>query len=491
MENHQQTNSKTGPILAILLIGAIAAILNQTVLNVALPTLTAEFNVSTTTAQWLITLYMLVNGVSVPVTAFLMARFSTRQLFFTSMIVFSVGTVLCGIAPSFSILLSGRVVQALGAGIVMPLLINVVFKLYPLEKRGAAMGIVGVAIMFAPAVGPTLSGLLITTLSWRFIFFAILPFSLTALIASFFVLQNVSEPRPAKLDVLGVITSTFGFGGILYGFGIAGKAGWGSVTVLTALSVGVVSLILFAIRQLNTDHPLIDLRIFKSLEYTYSVIISFFVNGVSYSGMILIPIYLQTNRGFTALESGLFLLPGSIAMAIMSPIAGKLYDRHGIKWIGVIGTVILLGTTSLYTNLTYVSGILLLSFIYLVRSVGLTFLTMPLSTAGLNALPSKYYGHGTAMQNTVLAISGAMGTAIMTTIMTMQTNLFVTDEVVNTAKGNPTPEQLGAFKLDGLLHGINSAFIGATVFGVIALIAMVLLASAITKRKKAVAVTQL
>ena len=143
MENHQQTNIKTGPILAILLIGAIAAILNQTVLNVALPTLTAEFNVSTTTAQWLITLYMLVNGVSVPVTAFLMARFSTRQLFFTSMIVFSGGTVLCGIAPSFPVLLTGRVVQALGAGIVMPLLINVVFKLYPLENVVQQWGLSG------------------------------------------------------------------------------------------------------------------------------------------------------------------------------------------------------------------------------------------------------------------------------------------------------------------------------------------------------------
>lgn len=315
------------------------------------------------------------------------------------------------------------------------------------------MGIVGVAIMFAPAVGSTLSGLLI---------------------ASFFILKNVSEPRPEKLAVLGVIASTFGFG-------IAGKAGWGSVTVLTALSVGIVLLILFVIHQLKTDHPLIDLRIFKS---TYSIIISFFVNGVSYSGMILIPIYLQTNRGFTALKSGLFLLPGSIEMAIMSPIAGKLYDRHGIKWLGIIGTLILLGTTSLYTNLTYASGIILLSLIYLVRSIGLNFLTMPLSTAGLNALPSKHYGHGTAMQNTVLAISGAMGTAIMM----MQTNLFVTDEVVNTAKGNPTPEQLGVFKLDGLLHGINSAFMGATVVGVIA---MILLANAINKRKEAVAMAKL
>lgn len=472
MIEHEKKDLKVGLILTVLLIGAIAAILNQTVLNVALPTLSTEFNVPTTTAQWLITLYMLVNGIFIPITAFFMARFSTRQLFFTSMIVFSIGTVICGVAPSFGVLLAGRIVQAMGAGIVMPLLISVVFKLFPVEKRGAAMGIVGIAIMFAPAVGPTLSGLLITTLSWRFIFFAILPFSLTALIASFFVLKNVSEPTSAKLDVLGVITSTFGFGGILYGFGIAGQAGWGSATVIGALSVGVVSLILFVIRQLSTDHPLIDLRIFKSLEFTYSAIISFFVNGVSYSAMILLPIYLQNNRGLSALESGLFMLPGSVVMAILSPIAGRMFDRYGIKWIGIFGTVVLVLATAMYTNLTYTSGIILLSMVYVVRSIGLTFVTMPMTTVGLNSLPGKLHGDGTAMQSTIQAISGAIGTAVMTTIMTTQTNFFM-----STATKGQTPS-------DGLLFGINSAFLGALAFSIIALVTMLLLAISIHKRKK-------
>ena len=481
----QVTNKfKTGPILTVLLIGAIAAILNQTVLNVALPTLTEEFNVSTTTAQWLITLYMLVNGIFIPITAFLMARFSTRQLFFTSMIVFSIGTIICGAAPSFGILLTGRVVQAIGAGIVMPLLVSVVFRLFPMEKRGAAMGIVGVAIMFAPAVGPTLSGLLITTLSWRYIFFAILPFSLAALIGSFFVLKNVSEPRPAKLDIPGVITSTFGFGGILYGFGIAGKAGWGSMTVIISLAIGVISLTLFVVRQLTTKEPLINLKIFKSIEFTFSIIISFFVNGVTYAAMILIPIYLQSNRGMTALESGLFLLPGSIVMAIMSPIAGRMFDRYGIKWIGILGAVLMVGTTAAYTNLSYTSGILFLAGIYIVRSFGLTFLVMPLTTAGLNSLPNKLHGDGTAMQNTLQAIAAAIGTAVMTTLMTTQTNLFVSKEVANTAGGNPTPEQLSIISSDGLLHGINFAFMGATVFAIAGLISMILLAISITKKNK-------
>ncbi|MED4534324.1 DHA2 family efflux MFS transporter permease subunit [Metabacillus fastidiosus] len=485
MTIQKENNYKTGLILTVLLIGAIAAILNQTVLNVALPTLTAEFDVPTSTSQWLITLYMLVNGVFIPVTAFLMARFSTRQLFIAAMIIFSLGTLLCGAAPTFTALLIGRVIQAIGAGIVMPLLISVVFRLFPIEKRGAAMGIVGVAIMFAPAVGPTLSGLLITKLSWRYIFYGILPFSLAALVAAVFLLRNVSEPRKMKLDILGAITSTIGFGGILYGFSIAGEKGWGSAPVLAALAIGVIGLALFVIRQLMTENPLIDLRIFRSLEYTLSIIISFFVNGVIYSAMILLPIYLQNNRGMTALESGLFLLPGSIVMAIMSPIAGKMYDRYGMKWIGILGSVILIASTAAYTNLTYSTGIMFMVIIYMIRSFGVTFLTMPLTTTGLNSLRPELHGHGTAMQNTLQAISGAIGTAVMTTIMTTQTKWFITNEITKTGQESLTPKLLSNIKLDGLLYGINSSFLAAAIFAGAALASMIILAVALDKKKKA------
>ncbi|MGG3858098.1 DHA2 family efflux MFS transporter permease subunit [Metabacillus fastidiosus] len=491
MTIHKENNYKTGLILTVLLIGAIAAILNQTVLNVALPTLTAEFDVPTSTSQWLITLYMLVNGVFIPVTAFLMARFSTRQLFIAAMIIFSLGTLLCGAAPTFTALLIGRVIQAIGAGIVMPLLISVVFRLFPIEKRGAAMGIVGVAIMFAPAVGPTLSGLLITKLSWRYIFYGILPFSLAALIAAVFLLKNVSEPRKMKLDILGVITSTIGFGGILYGFSIAGEKGWGSAPVLAALAIGVIGLALFVIRQLMTENPLIDLRIFRSLEYTLSIIISFFVNGVIYSAMILLPIYLQNNRGMTALESGLFLLPGSIVMAIMSPIAGKMYDRYGMKWIGIVGSVILIASTAAYTNLVYSTGIMFMIIIYMIRSFGVTFLTMPLTTTGLNSLRPELHGHGTAMQNTLQAISGAIGTAVMTTIMTTQTKWFVTNEITKTGQENLSSKLLSNIKLDGLLHGINSSFLAATIFAGAALVSMIILAVTLDRKQKALKVESL
>ena len=486
MSNQKAGTPRTGPILTVLLIGAIAAILNQTVLNVALPTLSKEFGVETSTSQWLITLYMLVSGVFIPVTAFLMARFTTRQLFFTSMITFSIGTIICGASPNFTMLLLGRVVQAIGAGIVMPLLINVVFRLFPVEKRGAAMGIVGVAIMFAPAVGPTLSGLLITQLSWRYVFFAVLPFSLVALIVSFFILKNVSEPIQAKLDVLSVITSTFGFGGILYGFGVAGKLGWGSIPVLSAIVVGLISLALFVIRQLKIEEPLIDLRIFKSLEYTLSIVISFFVNGVIYSAMILLPTYLQSSRGMTALESGLFLLPGSIVMAIMSPIAGKLYDRHGMKWIGITGVTILVITTAMYTNLTYTTGVVLMIVIYMVRSFGVTFLTMPLMTAGLNSLRPTLQGHGTAMQNTLQSISGAIGTAVMTTIMATQTKLFISTEVAKAGQVDPASQQFKEISGIGLVHGINMSFVTATIFAIVGLISMIVLGVALDKRKKKV-----
>ena len=478
----QEQPIRTGPILTILLIGAVAAILNQTVLNVALTTLSNQFAVPTTKVQWLITLYMLLNGVFVPITAYLMDRFSTRQLFFTAMISFSIGTLLCGAAPNFGFLLAGRVVQATGAGIIMPLLFTVVFRLFPREKRGAAMGIVGVAIMFAPAVGPSLAGFLISQWSWRFIFFAILPFSLFALIASVFFLKNISVSKAKKLDVPGVITSTFGFGGLLYGVSIAGEKGWDHPLVWTALGVGLISLVLFVIRQRTADEPLIDLSIFKSFEFTLSVGISFFVNCIIFSSIIMLPIYLQEGRGLTALESGLFLLPGSLVMILMSPIAGKLFDRHGIKGIGMMGLILLLLSTAFYTNLTYSTGIVLMAVVYMIRSFGLAFIIMPLTTAGLNALRPELHGHGTAMQNTLLNVSGAIGTAIMTTVMTAQSNRYALKEAA--AAGSERASSDPPVAIDGFIYGINSSFMLATLLAVVALAGMVVLVVYLNRQKK-------
>lgn len=263
MAESTMNNIKKGPILAVIILGAFVSLLNQTLMNVALPSIMEDLDIVESTAQWITTGFMLVNGVLIPITAFLMEKFSTRQLFLTAISLFALGTLICGIAPDFPILMAGRIIQAVGAGIIMPLLTTVVLALFPVEKRGGAMGIIGIAIIFAPAVGPTLSGFVVEHYSWRLLFYIIFPIAVLTIILGAIFLKNVTKQTFPDIDVIAVILSTLGFGGILYGFSTAGTNGWTDATVITGLVVGFVGLILFVLRELKADVPMLDFRVFK------------------------------------------------------------------------------------------------------------------------------------------------------------------------------------------------------------------------------------
>lgn len=466
----KETNIHRAPILGVIIAGAIAALLNQTLLNVALPKLMEQFHITTSIGQWVITIYMLVNGVLIPTTAFLMEKYTTRQLFISAMSLFAAGTLVCGIAPSFAIMLLGRVVQAAGAGILMPLMTNVIFNLFPAERRGSAMGIVGIAMVFAPAIGPTLSGWIVEHYFWRLLFFVVLPIALIVLLVSFFILKNVTATANPKLDFWGVVLSTVGFGGLLYGFSTAGGAGWRSTEVILMLLIGCISLAAFVWRQLSIDHAMLEFRIFQTPAYTLAVLISLLVNMSLYSGMILLPVYVQNILHFTPVQSGLLLLPGSILIGIMSPITGKLFDKFGAKWLAWIGLFITIVTTYGFTKLSLSTSYSYLVTLYTVRMFGLSMLMMPVMTSGLNALPLRLNPHGTAMSNTVNAIGGALGTALFVTIMTTKSAAHTAD-IVRSQHLNPADlAQMELATKQGIAMGTNNAFWIATLFTVIALI---------------------
>ncbi|GEB34167.1 MULTISPECIES: DHA2 family efflux MFS transporter permease subunit [Brevibacillus] len=490
MTNEQgatETNIQRAPILGVIIAGAIAALLNQTLLNVALPKLMEQFHITTSTAQWVITIYMLVNGVLIPTTAFLMEKYTTRQLFISAMSLFAAGTLICGIAPSFSIMLIGRVVQAAGAGILMPLMTNVIFNMFPADRRGSAMGIVGIAMVFAPAIGPTLSGWIVEHYSWRLLFFVVLPIALIVLVTSFFVLKNVTETQNPKLDSWGVVLSTIGFGGLLYGFSSAGAAGWRSAEVIGMLLVGCISLGAFVWRQLSIDHAMLEFRIFQTPAYTLAVLISLMVNMSLYSGMILLPVYVQNILHFTPVQSGLLLLPGSIIMGIMSPITGKLFDKFGAKWLALIGLIITIVTTYGFTKLSLSTSYSYLVTLYTVRMFGLSMLMMPVMTSGLNALPLQLNPHGTAMSNTINAIGGALGTALFVTIMTTKSAAHTAD-IVRSQHLNPADlAQMQLATKQGIAMGTNDAFMIATLFTVIALVLALFLGNKTPRRQEAAA----
>lgn len=469
-ETAETNDTKRGLILAVVIAGAIVAFFNQTLLNVALPHLMEQFHIHTSTAQWVITIYMLVNGVLIPTTAYLMEKFTTRQLFLTAMSLFSLGTLLCGVAPNFLTMLGGRMIQAAGAGIIMPLMTNVIFNLYPREERGSAMGIVGIAMVFAPAIGPTLSGWVIEHYPWRVLFFIILPIALLVLIVSFFILKNVTETKNPKLDGLGVVFSTIGFGGVLYGFSSAGTAGWASAIVIVPILVGIISLTIFVRRQLTSDHAMLEFRIFQTPTYSIAVLISLMLNMSLFSGLILLPVYVQNILGLSPVQSGLLLLPGSILMGMMSPINGRLFDKYGARWLAITGLIIMIVTTFGLTRLTLHTTFWYLTVIYTIRSFGLSMLMMPVMTAGLNALPLRLNAHGTAMSNTINAIGGAIGTALFVSIMSVRSESHIA-AIIREQQINPADQaQMALATNQGMTMGTNDAFLIATLFAVVGLI---------------------
>jgi EmrB/QacA subfamily drug resistance transporter len=464
---HGQSISIT-PIFSVMLAGALVAFLNQTLINVAIPQMMDRLHISATTADWLTTIFMLVNGIVIPVTAFLMNRFTTRQLYLTAIGLFSVGTLICGIAPTFSLILVGRVIQAAGAGILFPLITNVIFTIFPPNRRGFAMGIFGVAMNFAPAIGPTLSGWIVQNYSWRVLFFIIFPFAIIDFIVAFFLVKNVTETHKPKLDVLGVTLSTLGFGGLLYGFAEAGTKGWGAPDVVATLIIGSISLAIFVWWQFIVEEPILEFRIFRYRIFSLTTVINVVVTMSMFSGMILMPIYMQNVRGFSPILSGLLLLPGGIVMGIMSPITGKLFDKFGAKWLAIIGLAITILTTYGLTRLELNTSFTYVVTIYTIRMFGMSIVMMPIFTAGLNELALSLNKYGTAMVNTLRNVGGAVGMAFFVSIMTNRGALHAHD-IVSSEKILPNDKVHFATALkQGAVMGINDSFLVATALSIVA-----------------------
>ncbi|MCL1631664.1 DHA2 family efflux MFS transporter permease subunit [Sporolactobacillus sp. CPB3-1] len=499
-------------IILVLILGAFVALLNQTLMNVALPKMMTDLNISTNTAQWITTGYMLVNGVLIPITAYLMETLTTRKLFLSAMALFSLGTLICAISPTFILLMVGRVVQAIGAGIIMPLMTNVFLTIFPPEKRGGAMGLMGVAMIFAPAVGPTLSGYIVEHYTWRLLFWVVLPLGLLDFLLALAYLRNVGRRSFPKLDALGVVLSTIGFGGILYAFSEAGNNGWGDVTVLSTLVIGIISLIFFVWHELRTDTPLLNLSVFQYKIFTFTTIVNILVTMAMFAAMILLPIYLQNIRGFTPLQSGLLLLPGALLMGVMSPITGVIFDRIGSRPLAVVGLAVTIVTTWAFAHLSDATSYGHIMFIYTARMFGMSLLMMPIMTEGLNDLPRALNSHGTAMSNTMRQVAGSLGTAFLVTVMSNR----ATDHMSNYAnqitsgnqpllqhlqhsgaalasaehlpmlQGQQTVIQMIETKVQQLatIQGINDAFIVATLLTVAAWVLSFFIKRATPSRKK-------
>lgn len=456
-------NIKRLPILISLIIGAFFSILNETLLNIAFVDLSIDFNVAYTTVQWLSTSYLLVVGILVPVSALLVQWFTTRQMFLGAMTLFSIGTLVCALAPEFYVLLIGRIIQALGTGLMLPVMMNTILVLYPPEKRGAAMGSMGLVIMFAPAIGPTLSGLILESLDWRWLFYLVLPFAIFSILFAAAFLKNVSTITKPKVDILSILLSTVAFGGLVFGFSSLGEGhgGWSSERVYLPVIVGGVALILFIWRQLVSKTPMLDLRAFKAPMFSFATVLIIIVMMSLFSTLLLLPILMQQGMLLTAFAAGLVLLPGGIANGLLSPITGKLFDKFGPRALVIPGAAILVVVMYFFTQISLDTSKGTLILLHVTMSIAMSMIMMPAQTNGLNQLSPKFYPHGSAIMNTLQQISGAIGIAFFISVMTTSQKNYLADVADPMSKVEIA---------NSLSVGVNSSFKLGLVFAVIALI---------------------
>lgn len=451
-QSHEEREFGPREQLAIwLLLGsAFTVILNETIMGVALSRLMEDLEITAAAGQWLTTAFLLTMSIVIPITGMLIQRLTTRTLFIIAMSFFVAGTLISAVAPGFSVLLIGRIVQACGTAIMMPLLMTTVTLLVPVHLRGSMMGRIGTVISVAPALGPTVSGLILQWLDWRWLFIFVLPIAVTALLLGILRLPNVGEQRVAKIDILSVLLSVLGFGGLVYGLSAVGERASGGATIdpLIPVVIGVVSLGLFVWRQFvlqKSDGALLDLRTLKVKPYTFSVILFVFASMALFGSLILLPLYVQQVLGYETLEAGLVLLPGGLVMGLLGPYVGRMVDQRGARFMLVPGTLITalaLWGMALFGDHTSIWQVMIT---HIVLSIGLAGVFTPLFTVSLGSLPGNLASHGSALISTAQQVAGAAGTALFVTVMTI---------VSATAAGSPS-----AVTPHYLAEGIHSAFL--------------------------------
>lgn len=404
-------------VIAMLAASAFVMILNETVLSVALPPLMTEFGVGATTIQWLTTGFLLTMAVVIPTTGYLLSRYSIRTLFIVALTLFLLGTALAAVSPSFGVMLVARVIQAGGTAIVMPLLMTTTLTLVPPQHRGTVMGLNSIVISVGPAIGPTLSGVVIEALGWRWVFGLMVPIALIALAVGAFLMPKLGGGGRAPLDISSVLLALLGFGGVVTAVSSASDLANGSLVPPVAFAVGAVALVIFTARQKRLQRadkgPLLDLRPFSERNFTLSVTVLTVSFGVMLGTVVVLPIYAQSGLGMSVLATGLIMLPGGIAQGVLAPVVGRLYDMVGPKPLAVPGVVIIAiaqwWLSTIGPNTT--TGQLIA--MHVTFSVGMALVQTPMMTHAMSSLPLPLYGHGSAILNTLQQLAGAAGTAAL------------------------------------------------------------------------------
>ncbi|MCF8607533.1 multidrug efflux MFS transporter [Gordonia sp. HY442] len=457
-------------VIVLLLVATFVMILNETIMSVAIPVLMVDLEITASTAQWLTTAFMLTMAVVIPTTGFLLQRFSTRAVFIAAMSLFTAGTLLAAVSPGFGILVIGRVIQASGTAVMIPLMITTVLTFIPENRRGTIMGFISIVIAVAPATGPTISGAILDHLDWRWMFYFMLPIAVVALILGIVLVRNITTPRKAPFDIASVLLSVVAFAGLIYGLNSIGEAATGDTAVPPWLPivVGVVGLALFVWRQISlqaTESALLDLRPFKTRTFTVGIIILLVAMAALFGAIMLLPLFMQNVWHASTMQTGLVLLPGGLVMGLIAPFVGALYDKVGPRPLVTPGAILVTIALILLTTLNaepatsefwmFTDQEWKVVGIHVLLSLGLGSMMTPLMTSALGSVPPMMYSHASAIQNTLQQLAGAAGTALFITVMTRGMTAEINDGV--------DPVQAQA-------HGIHQAFYWGAGFAVLAVV---------------------
>lgn len=457
MTDGQWLSARDRSVITILLVATFAVILNETALNVALTSVMADLHVDERTVQWLTTSFLLTMAVVIPVTGWLLERIPTRSAFLIAMSLFLAGTLVCVAAPTFALVVAGRVVQASGTAVMLPLLMTTIMQLVPPAHRGAVMGNVSLVISVAPALGPTLSGLVLHVTNWRGVFALMLPIALTMLLLGVRRIVNVNEPAPIPLDVLSIPLTVFGFGGLVYGLSLIG-ADVPVVESVVAFGLSGLGMIAFSWRQLRLrDRALLDLRAFRHGAFTMSVVVMGLAMMALFGTIILLPLLLQKALHLDPLSVGLMLLPGGLLMGVLGPAVGRWYDRIGAKPLMLPASVVIAGVFYALSTLQPQTPWWFVLACHMAMSASFAFIFTPLFTIALGSLPRPLYTHGSAIVGTVQQLAGALGTAVFVTVF---------------AAASQAQRDAGAEEELALLTGSHPAFLGAGAVWVLAIVAI-------------------
>ena len=424
------------PAIAALMIGAFVGMLSETSLNIALPNLMESLHIPGATVQWLVTGYMLVIGIVLPFSSLISKWFTTRQTVIFGLAAFLVGSVISALAPNFGILLAGRLIQGIGTGLILPLMFTVAMLIFPPAKLGTVMGMCALVIMFAPAIGPTLTGLVLGSFSWRWVFWLFTPFLVVALIFAIFFLKNVGTITRQKPDFLSILESIIGFGGLVAGVSLASEYGWDSIVTLTVLVVAIIALVLYVRRQLAMENPVLNVRIFSIPAFRYGATLVMLDFAVILSSMYILPQFLQRGLLLPVAMTGILMLPGGVINALVSAFAGRLYDGFGARIpvragfiVALIGGVMLLFATPNSPALFVVAA-------HVILMIGCPLAMSPAQTYALNSLTGAQSGDGSTIINTMQQIVGAVATAVATSLLAIgESNASTTDKAAAFTNG--------------------------------------------------------